>query len=490
MDGTSGTIHGVTNLGETIGLGKIGGDNLLTDVAASPTSLMNGDLSRIEHLPADLSAIGTAATGVANGIEADIASGAVLQNPAGDVTAIAQSASAFPAASLANGLVDTVHGYAEGATDGLSPGSIHAVTGLGNTIGLGEIGGNNALTDVLAIPTTVGSGDTTAIAHLPSDAAAIGQSAGAVLGGVGSDLSGPALDAVTHPMTGAGLLAGDLPGHGIVDSVAAPVSSALGEAGFSLGSAPVTGAATDLASSLGQTGGDVLHVPAEVVAGVSQGLAPIPSDVGSNLASIGTVVGSVAGEIAHLPDAAGDAGMLSPLSDVLGGSALSGDAGTLAHGDLASSLAPVADIIGSETGPLSSATSLLGNNGVGAGNHDLATIAIGPQGDANAGTVDLLGSSGGPSHVVDVHAASVPASVPTVANVGLLTGESFSFPSAGGHGADALTGALSATGASAAAPAAPSVEHSGMDLGLAHVDLPAGTHGDPLAELGHVVHHA
>ncbi|WP_158807895.1 hypothetical protein [Beijerinckia sp. L45] len=497
MDGTSGTVHGITNLGETVGLGKLGGDNLLTDVVSTPDTLLNGDTSSIANLPTDLSAIGTAGMHLVHGADKDLASGAALQDPLGVVTDVAHSLTTFPVASAVDGLVTGVEGTVEGATSATAPNTIAAVVGLGDAVGLGQPGANT-LTDVLSAPGALASGDVTPIAALPGDLGhdlgSVSQAAPNVLDAVASDLSGSVLDTLTHPVTGGGLLAGDLPGQGIVDGIVTPVATAVAGTGSSLGLAPVTSAAADLAGTLDHTVTDVLHVPGDAIAGLSQGLAPLPSDVQANLLSLGSIVGSAVGETAHLPDIAGGAGALTPVTGLVSGlaggsSPLSGLDGALSHGDLTGALAPVSAAVGSGSNVLAPVANLLGGSGTEAGSHDLATVAVGPAGAPNVGTVDLLGTSGGQSHVADVHAASVPASVPALANVGLLTGDSITFPSLGGHGTDALTGALTGTGASATAPAGAAVEHAGLDLGLAHVDLPI-VHSDPLAALGHEAHHA
>ena len=35
-------VHGLTNTGETVGLGRVGGDNLITDTAQTPGDILNG----------------------------------------------------------------------------------------------------------------------------------------------------------------------------------------------------------------------------------------------------------------------------------------------------------------------------------------------------------------------------------------------------------------------------------------------------------------
>lgn len=41
-NGLNGTMHGLTELGETVGFGKVGGDNLITDTAQAPGDILNG----------------------------------------------------------------------------------------------------------------------------------------------------------------------------------------------------------------------------------------------------------------------------------------------------------------------------------------------------------------------------------------------------------------------------------------------------------------
>lgn len=74
--GTAEIVHGVTNLGETIGLGKLGAEpgaggnsNLLTDVLNLPGDALNGDLgSSIDHIGTDLSNVVDATAGVGNAV--------------------------------------------------------------------------------------------------------------------------------------------------------------------------------------------------------------------------------------------------------------------------------------------------------------------------------------------------------------------------------------------------------------------------------------
>ena len=157
--GLPGTVHGITGLGETIGLGEIGGANLLTDVVDLPSALLAGNLGPIENLPHDLSGIVSASTNLLGGVEGDLASGSFQSDPLGHLTAALPALTDLPVDGLANEAINTLHGTLEGAFDPTLPGTIHGVTGLGNAIGLGDLGGSNLLTDATQLPTSALSGN-------------------------------------------------------------------------------------------------------------------------------------------------------------------------------------------------------------------------------------------------------------------------------------------------------------------------------------------
>ncbi len=109
-----------------------------------------------------------------------------------DPVATPPADSAAPPAGVtdvANAAVLDLHSNIEGEADsnGLV-GSLHGVTGLGETIGLGRIGQANALTDILSAPTALLSGDSSTIGHLAPDAASIGGAGEALVSGTLSDV--------------------------------------------------------------------------------------------------------------------------------------------------------------------------------------------------------------------------------------------------------------------------------------------------------------
>ncbi|MCG6207508.1 hypothetical protein LPW26_22915 [Rhodopseudomonas sp. HC1] len=74
--GTASIVHGLTNLGETIGLGQLGAEpgaggnsNLLTDVLNLPGDTLNGDLgSSLDHIGTDLTDVVHATAGLGNSV--------------------------------------------------------------------------------------------------------------------------------------------------------------------------------------------------------------------------------------------------------------------------------------------------------------------------------------------------------------------------------------------------------------------------------------
>ncbi|MDH7795980.1 MULTISPECIES: hypothetical protein [unclassified Beijerinckia] len=96
-------------------------------------------------------------------------------------------------AGLLNGVVQDFHASIETASHDLGlAGTVHGVTHLGEAIGLGELGGDNLLTDVLDAPTDILSGKTgTLLTDLVHDVGNIVEATGNLVNGVGDDLSAP-----------------------------------------------------------------------------------------------------------------------------------------------------------------------------------------------------------------------------------------------------------------------------------------------------------
>ena len=132
--GLAGTVHGLTNTGETLGLGRIGGDNLLTDTAQAPGDIVNGasPVAVATTIVTDADHVFTAAGGMVTGAGYDIA------NP-----------------NLAS---DVVNGLAGAALGGVPNGGSESLV----TVGAGTPGGSPILnTGILTAPddaTPVGVG--------------------------------------------------------------------------------------------------------------------------------------------------------------------------------------------------------------------------------------------------------------------------------------------------------------------------------------------
>jgi hypothetical protein len=137
---TNDVIHGLTNTGETIGLGRVGDSNLVTDTAQLPGDTLNGASPGMEAsgIVTDAGHSVTAAGGMIEGTGTD------LSNP--DVVS------------------DVVNGTPHGVNDLVNSLADNNVGDLGNAGGLGGIGGggnggggNGGSGDGLV---TVGAGDT------------------------------------------------------------------------------------------------------------------------------------------------------------------------------------------------------------------------------------------------------------------------------------------------------------------------------------------
>ena len=428
VGGLPGSVHGVTNLGETIGLGHLGaGDNLLTDVANIPLDLLSGNSGTLGNLPTDAINVVGAAGDLASGVESDVASGTFLANPFGNAINMAQALSTFPTASLANEAIDTIHASLEAAVDPLAPGTIHGVIGLGNAVGLGEIGGANALTDVTNAPGALLAGDTMPVTNLPGDIGTIGSAASAALTGAGSDLAQSGLiDAAAHPTTGSGLLPGDLPGQGIVDGVTSPVTNAIGAVGAITGTESTTQAAT---ATLGIANAglleSVLHGPGDVVDCTSDGIAPLPGEAGASLASANTIIAAAIDAVAHDSGSVWSGGELAPAAA----------AGAVAGGTLAG-LEPVAT---------SGAVSV---------SHDLASAAAGlvssAIGDAGGAASDLV-SGGAATAATATHDAAATADTLLPSAVTDASGTVADVATTAASAGDTLAHTVASTGAASAA---------------------------------------
>ena len=259
-------LHGLTNLGETIGLGYLGqGGNLLTDVAALPGELLGGQgLGALSPILNDVGAVTHAAGGLLGGVtgllgglggDAGAPGGSLLApvtstvdgllgghgatpldgllsgltggQAGGTGALLGANAPLQPVAGLANGAIDGIHGVLEqvGHDVPVLNEPLHAVINLGTTVGLGELGeSSNLVTDVVNLPGAVLTGNAApAIGQVVGDVGQVADAAGGVLGSVTGALSGAAT--------------GGTP----LDGVLGTVTSALGGSGSGGGGDPVGG---------------------------------------------------------------------------------------------------------------------------------------------------------------------------------------------------------------------------------------------------------
>ncbi|MBE7197254.1 MAG: hypothetical protein INR70_05575, partial [Parafilimonas terrae] len=313
---TNGPLHGLTNLGETVGLGHLGeGGNILTDlsgVAANPS-----DPSTLSPILSDAGSIATAANGLAETIAAVPAAGNGLVGT-GSVLA--------PAETVLNQAVLNTHVTLEDAGHQMpalnTP--IHAVTGLGETLGLGHLGeAGNLLTDLSTLPGSLLSGGGLASASpVLTDLGHVLGAADTLVGSLTGALGGNLLDATgpLAPVTG-------LANTGILD-----FHSSLETLGHEV--MPLNDTIHGL-TALGETVGlghlgdsgtlltDAASLPGSLVQGEGlTGLPPILNDAGAVANAAGGLLGGVTGLAGEL----GASG--NPLGGVLGGSLLGGGLGS------------------------------------------------------------------------------------------------------------------------------------------------------------------
>ncbi|MCJ2086820.1 hypothetical protein MKK88_12570 [Methylobacterium sp. E-005] len=277
-------IHGLTNLGETVGLGHIGeGGNLLTDVVGLPGDVLGGQgLGAVSPILGDVGAVTQAAGGLVDGVTGIVgglggggtgipAVGSLLTPVTATVDGLLGDHAASPLAGLlggvtgdgqgvtgsllgagaplqpvgdvANTLIDAVHAGLEqvGHDVPLLNDPLHSVINLGNTAGLGELGeSTNLVTDVVNLPGSVLTGNgVPATGQVVSDAGHVADAAGGVLGAVTG-----LIPAVTDGGQGSGTG---------LDGVLAPVTTALGSAVSGTGGNP---AGTLLGGLTGGTTGE------------------------------------------------------------------------------------------------------------------------------------------------------------------------------------------------------------------------------------------
>ncbi|GJE54289.1 MULTISPECIES: hypothetical protein [Methylobacterium] len=448
-------LHGLTALGETVGLGHLGtGGNLLTDIVGLPGGLLNGQgLDALSPILGDLGHVTGAATGLL---------GDVLHIPG----SLLGGQSGLPLDGLLGGLTGEGGGLLAPVTsllDGVTGG--HSGTPLDGLLGglAGDGGG------VLA-PVT------------------------ALLGGgpLGGDLLGP--DGTLQPV-------GDI-ANGLIDGIHANIEN-LGH------DIPILNVPLHEVINLGTTVGlgalgegsnlvtDVVNLPGDILSGNGPaGIGQVVADVGHVADAAGAVVGSVPGVIDGL--LSGGVGSGTPLDGVLGGLTGGGD-GVLAPvtgvldgvtggnggSPLDGVLAPVLSTVGGVTGGGNPLTGILGGlTGGGEGTHPLIDVAAGPTTAAPVANVGIFTPPADPAHTVQVGAIGVGADQPGLLGAGLLSGDGIAFPATGGGGGDALVGhVLDIVHTTTAGSADADASHgAGIDLGVLAIDLGGHAeahHADP-----------
>ncbi len=308
MNGTSGTTHGVTGLGETVGLGHIGsGSNLLTDMLNTPSDLLAGNTGPVSSLPTDAANDVTAVGTLVSGVGSDLGSGQFLSNPVGNTLTLGDALTTLPVGTLANQAAGAVVATVTMPLGGAAPVGIGGVPVLGEGIA--------------------------PVADLPNDVASIGSGVGGAIAGVGSSVAdGGLAGAATHPTTGSGVLGGTLPGQGVLHGVEMAGAGVLDGAGTATGTEGIIHAGSGAAGAAGTLVQDALHVPGDTLAGASTGAAPLPGDVGAASASLGSIVTASGDALAEHGAGPGGTGDLAPLTSAVDGASglahqLAGEAG-------------------------------------------------------------------------------------------------------------------------------------------------------------------
>ena len=288
--GLTHVAHGVTNLGEAIGLGKIGaGDNLVTDIVGLPGTVLSGGdvIGSVAHLTDHLGEVTNGISGIVNAIPLDLGSdtyGLGLLGPDGIVGG----------SGLDLGRVGDILSPAGGGPLGAITGLVDNATNVLDLVGSNSDGSGNLVTDVLKLPGEVLSGSgtpslTNAGHHLDVTLTAAGDLVEGVLGagaeGAGNSPNGliesigQNLDefgntggvAAGIPLTVAGLVTvteaatsggGAADAGGLVAGIGQTVQGALTDMSNDVAQAGLGGGADSLVGSLtelaGGTGGSPL----------------------------------------------------------------------------------------------------------------------------------------------------------------------------------------------------------------------------------------
>ncbi|PAY03395.1 hypothetical protein CK489_39790 [Bradyrhizobium sp. UFLA03-84] len=318
--------------------------------------------------------------------------------------------------------------------------TVHDVTGLTGTVGLGQLGAapaadghSNLLTDVLNTPGEVVAGHTSdAVSNLGTDLtdtvnavgvipSGLGQNSGLTLAGQGGLLQ-PVLNAVNGAASDASGLLTTIGHEAGLDHVVHDVTNLAGTIGLGqLGATPAADGHANLLT-------DLLNTPGEVLAGhTSDAVAHLGADLTDTAHALDAVptdllTGVVNGKddptnpVDNLIHDLGHDLQGLPLVTANGGNN-AGDGGLLGG------------IVGSLSNP---------NSG------HLVTLDVGPT-QPNGQAIDILAApTSGDHHTVEVNAVDVGQNGPHLLDLGALTGNNgpLSIPSLGGTGADGLVGDL------------------------------------------------
>jgi hypothetical protein len=503
----NGPLHGLTDLGEILGLGHLNTPgNLVTDAAALA---LGGGATSVPNVLNDAGNVANAAGTLvvsANGIVGSETG----TNPLGSGGLLAS------VAEPANQGVLGLHAQLEefGHQNPSFNNSIHGLTDLGETTGLGHLGTpGNLLTDVTALPGAVLAGD----------------GLGAVspvlynLGNV-TNAADNLVDQVLSPAASGGLLSSTgllAPVSGAGNGAVLDLHAMLEQTGHDV---PMLNGVVHGVTDLGETVGlghlgepgnpltDVTNLPGSFLGGEgTAALAPILSGGGNVLGAVGNLAGEVTGTLGN-----GD-GLLQPVTDALGSVTGGGaDGGSLqpvtaildsvgGGSDTGGILQPVTGIVDGVTGNgagglpgqlVGTVDGALGNGGAeggglfggllagapgigtgggGTGSAPLADVGIGPQTDQPALDANLYSSGTDSSQTIQVNAIDTGSPKPLL-GLSLLSGDGIAFPESIGGGHDALVGRaldLTPTPSAASAQADPGTH---LDLGITTIDL--GGHVD------------
>jgi hypothetical protein len=465
-------VHGLTNFGETVGLGHLGeSGNLLTDAAALPGALLDGQgVGALSPILGDVGAVTSAAGGLLSGVAGtvgDLGGGAgapAVGNLLTPVTAavdglldghsanpldgllgglngggldgtgalLGSNAPLQPVGDVANVLIDNVHATLEqvGHDVSILNDPLHAVISLGNTAGLGELGDtSNLLTDAINLPGAILTGNAPGgVAQVVNDVGHVADALGGVVGSATGILD----------TAGGGGLGAGTPGAGIL----APVTSALGGLTGGYDTGPLDGLLGGLNGGAGSgVTGALLgtNAPLQPVGDVANtlinGVHATLEQAGHDVPALNDPLHSVInlGNTAGLGQLGESSNLLTDVVN-LPGAVLTGD-GVPAATQLVNDAAHVADATGSVLGSVAGIVSAAGTDGHGTGTSldgvlTTVTTALGsadtgaagnPVGDLLVGlTGSTSGEAGAATHpLIDVSAG--PATASPLADLSVLT---------------------------------------------------------------------